>query len=337
MEIELAEELSDRSFFFFLGVYLGLTALLTTVFMIMGRTAGALQSLDVFTNHRPCVPWLSTMLLWRWWEIGYMLVFPLLKVLCDVKSSNSCDVEPFREAPPHLSPILTERQRGRTSSSQQITWWGWDSGIGARLYNTYRYPLQMRKALGWYVRKAFSFMASQNIPSQSCTHLLRILLVMVVVLVIKEVAIWCSFQGLLSTSLVVGLLQHAKSGCYQDHPSSSSTSYVGQSQASKLLLLCLCEAPLSALVNTRVGFLGPYWWPKLGLLGQIGFETAFIGSNWCVNWGSNCFGSAYLVSRFVYWVKLVSKVWTEYSKPLEKDPLPPPKKNLTPQKWPPDS
>jgi hypothetical protein len=58
MEIELAEELSDRSFFFFffLGVYLGLTFLLTTVFMIMERTAGALQSLDVFTNHRPCVP-----------------------------------------------------------------------------------------------------------------------------------------------------------------------------------------------------------------------------------------------------------------------------------------
>jgi hypothetical protein len=50
MEIELAEELSDRSF---LDVYLGLTALLTTVFMIMERTAGALQSLDVFTNHRP--------------------------------------------------------------------------------------------------------------------------------------------------------------------------------------------------------------------------------------------------------------------------------------------
>ncbi len=199
MEIELAEELSDRSFFFFfLGVYLGLTALLTTVFMIMERTAGALQSLDVFTNHRPCVPWLSTMLLWRWWEIGYMFVFPLLKVLCDVKSSNSCDVEPFREALPHLSPILTERQRGRTSSSQQISWWGRGSGIGARLYNTYRYPLQMRKALGWYVRKAFSFVASQNIPSQSCTHLLRILLVMVVVLVIKEVAIWCFFQGLLN-------------------------------------------------------------------------------------------------------------------------------------------
>jgi hypothetical protein len=58
MEIELAEELSDRSFFFFffLGVYLALTALLTTVFMIMERTAGALQSLDVFTNHRPCGP-----------------------------------------------------------------------------------------------------------------------------------------------------------------------------------------------------------------------------------------------------------------------------------------
>jgi hypothetical protein len=61
MEIELAEELSDRFFFFFfffffLGMYFGLTALLTTVFMIMERTAGALQSLDVFTNHRPCVP-----------------------------------------------------------------------------------------------------------------------------------------------------------------------------------------------------------------------------------------------------------------------------------------
>jgi hypothetical protein len=57
MEIELAEKLSARSIvFFFLGVYLGLTALLTTVFMIMERTAGALQSLDVFTNHRPCVP-----------------------------------------------------------------------------------------------------------------------------------------------------------------------------------------------------------------------------------------------------------------------------------------
>jgi hypothetical protein len=57
MEIELAEELSARSIvFFFLGVYLGLTALLTTVFMIMERTTGALQSLDVFTNHRPCVP-----------------------------------------------------------------------------------------------------------------------------------------------------------------------------------------------------------------------------------------------------------------------------------------
>jgi hypothetical protein len=57
------------------------------------------------------------------------------------------------------------------------------------------------------------------------------------------------------------------------HPSSSSSfAFV------KLLLLCLCEAPLSALVNTRVGFLGPYWCPKLGLLGQIGFETAFIGS-----------------------------------------------------------
>jgi hypothetical protein len=60
MEVELAVELSDISFsfffFFFLGVYLGLTALLTTVFMIMERTTGALQSLDVFTNHRPCVP-----------------------------------------------------------------------------------------------------------------------------------------------------------------------------------------------------------------------------------------------------------------------------------------
>jgi hypothetical protein len=57
------------------------------------------------------------------------------------------------------------------------------------------------------------------------------------------------------------------------HPSSSSSfAFV------KLLLLCFCEAPLSALVNTRVGFLGPYWCPKLGLLGQIGFETAFIGS-----------------------------------------------------------
>jgi hypothetical protein len=86
------------------------------------------------------------------------------------------------------------------------------------------------------------------------------------------------------------------------HPSSSSFAFV------KLLLLCFCEAPLSALVNTRVGFLGPYWCPKLGLLGQIGFETAFIGSNWCVNRCSNCFCSANLVSRFVYWVKLVSKV-----------------------------
>ncbi len=52
--------------------------------------------------------------------------------------------------------------------------------LGLELNYTYRYPLQMRKALGWYVRKAlFFFMASQNIPSQSCTHLLRILLVMV--------------------------------------------------------------------------------------------------------------------------------------------------------------
>lgn len=166
------------------------------------------------------------------------------------------------------------------------------------------------------MRKAFSFMASQNIPSQSCTHLLRILLVMVMVLLIKELAIRCSFQGLLSTSLVVGLLQHSKSGFYQtiqalplllmpaglEHPSSSSFAFV------KLLLLCFCEAPLSALVNTRVGFLGPYWCPKLGLSGQIGFQTAFIGSNWCVNWCSNCFCSANLVSRFVYWVKLVSKV-----------------------------
>ncbi len=156
---------------------------------------------------------------------------------------------------------------------------------------TYRYPLQMRKALGWYVRNAFSFMASQNIPSQSCTHLLRILLVMVMVLLIKELAIRCSFQGLLSTSLVVGLLQHAKSGCYQDHPSSSSTSYAGRPQASKLLLLlCLCEAPPTlhlwssfvcacehkggfsgAILVSKTGFVGPNWvrncvyWVKTGV------------------------------------------------------------------------
>jgi hypothetical protein len=149
----------------------------------------------------------------------------------------------------------------------------------------------MRKALGWYVRKAFSSMASQNIPSQSCTHLLRILLVMVMVLLIKELAIRCSFQGLLSTSLVVGLLQHAKSGCYQDHPSSSSTSYAGRPQASKLLLLlCLCEAPPTlhlwssfvcacehkggfsgAILVSKTGFVGPNWvrncvyWVKTGV------------------------------------------------------------------------
>jgi len=91
----------------------------------------------------------------------------------------------------------------------------------------------------------FWVMASQNIPSQSCTHLLRILLVMLVV--IKEVCDGGGEQGGLrfaalskdfSTSLNVGLLQHSKSGVLSDHPSSSSASYAGQPQASKLLFLC---------------------------------------------------------------------------------------------------
>jgi hypothetical protein len=93
----------------------------------------------------------------------------------------------------------------------------------------------------------FVLMASQNIPSQSCTHLLRILLVMaevlVMLLVMAEVLVMF-FDALskdFSTSLVVGLLlQHAKSGCYQTiqalplllmsaglkHPSSSSFAFV---------------------------------------------------------------------------------------------------------------
>jgi hypothetical protein len=103
----------------------------------------------------------------------------------------------------------------------------------------------------------FVLMASQNIPSQSCTHLLRILLVMaevlVMLLVMAEVLVMLLvmaevlvmfFDALskdFSTSLVVGLLlQHAKSGCYQTiqalplllmlaglkHPSSSSFAFV---------------------------------------------------------------------------------------------------------------
>jgi hypothetical protein len=147
----------------------------------------------------------------------------------------------------------------------------------------------MRKALGWYVRKAFFWvMASQNIPSQSCTHLLRILLVMVVlvmVVVIKEV---CDLMLFPRTSRHLWLLDYCNIqslGCYQTiqalplllmpaslkHPSSSSFAF--------------CEAPLSALGNTRVGFLGQTgvqnWvcWAKLGsklrLLGQSGVQTAF--------------------------------------------------------------
>lgn len=49
---------------------------------------------------------------------------------------------------------------------------------------------------------------------------------------------------------------------------------------------------------------------------KLGSKLRLLGQNWCVNWCSNCFCSANLVSRFVYWVKLVSKVWSEYSKPL---------------------
>jgi hypothetical protein len=120
-------------------------------------------------------------------------------------------------------------------------------------------------------------MASQNIPSQSCTHLLRILLVMVVV--IKEVAIWCSFQGLLD---IPGcwIIATCKVWMLSDHPSSSSASYAGRPQASKLLpppllswssFVCACEH--------KGRFSGPYWCPKLGLLGQIGFQTAFYWVN----------------------------------------------------------
>lgn len=175
----------------------------------------------------------------------------------------------------------------------------------------------MRKALGWYVRKALFFlMASQNIPSQSCTHLLRILLVMVVVVVIKEVEIWCSFQGLLdipgcwiiATCKVWVAIRPSKLFlCFVCWPASSIQA---PPSSAFVKLLCLC------LWTQGWVFSGPYWCPKLGLLGPNWVPNCVLLGQSGVQTGvQTAFCSANLVSRFVYWVKLVSKVWTEYSKP----------------------
>jgi hypothetical protein len=135
-------------------------------------------------------------------------------------------------------------------------------------------------------------MASQNIPSQSCTHLLRILLVM------AEADIACDGggvgdQGGWDLMLFPRTSRHPWLLDYYRNMQS-----LGAIRPSKRFLCFLCrpassiQAPpplllWSSFVCTcehKGGFSGPNWCPKLGLLGQIGFQTAFIGSIWCVNW-----------------------------------------------------
>jgi hypothetical protein len=208
-------------------------------------------------------------------------------------------------------------------------------------------------------------MASQNIPSQSCTHLLRILLVMVEVinpkLYTSATDIACDGGGDQGGCDLMLLPRTSQHPWLLDYCNLQS---LGAIRPSKLNLCFLCrpassiQAPPSSfafvkLLCLRLWTQGWVFWAILVS------KTGFVGPNWvpncvywvnlvCVNWCSNCFCSANLVCKLVFKLLLLSVQicvlgqtgvqslnWV-FSTFL-KIPFLPPKENVTPQKCPPNS